>query len=745
MRPGFFHLTHGHGLFQTIPTLGAPNLAGTGSIVAGGNGNGSLDPNECAQLSLVVQNTGETTASNVTAVLATSVAGVSVDQAASTYPNIGPGALATNSTPFQISTLPSFPCGTEVALTLALSFPGNTNTLSFSVPSGGGNYIITPSSGATIVPGNTDIGNHGDDVVTAVSLPFNYLFYGQFFAGVNISANGNVQFLSDDAAYQNVCLPYGGFNYAIAPFWGDLRTDGAGGGIFTSLSGVAPHRIFNIEWRANTFGGGSLLNFELRLYEGKPRFDIVYGDLNGSGSTATVGAQKDTGSSSSLFECKTGGLSAGLQLAYEQSCADGGGTCGLLANFTGSPTTGQIPLTVNFTNLSTGAASFLWNFGNGRTSTQVNPPNIYSNPGAYTVSLIAFGPGSNTLTRTNYIVALPPPPTITQQPQSQNACPGDTISFTVTATGIGPFSYEWQKNTSALADGDHYSGASNAMLIVSPAAGGDIAQYRCVISNAGGSVTSSFAALTITDTTAPVISCPGPILIDADGGCGQFVAWIAPATDNCAVTNITCSPPSGSSFGLGATTVNCTAQDSSGNSASCAFSVTVEDHEGPILGCPANMLTNTTGGCAQVVNWSLSSADNCGLSSVTCSPTNGSVFALGTTIVTCTAMDGSGNTASCAFSITVADPEPPRLGCPAEIVAATTGGCGQVVTWPASASDNCAVTNQTCSPPSGSTFATAAATATVASSTSGSKITKIHGWSARAKLSPPRPAGAIRR
>ena len=76
-----------------------------------------------------------------------------------------------------------------------------------------------------------------------------------------------------------------------------------------------------------------------------------------------------------------------------------------VAQFTGTPTSGQGPLTVSFTNTSTGSiTSYAWTFGDGTTSTAANPVKAYSAAGNYTVSLTVTGPGgSNTQTRTNYI------------------------------------------------------------------------------------------------------------------------------------------------------------------------------------------------------------------------------------------------------------------------------------------------------------------------------------------------------
>lgn len=79
----------------------------------------------------------------------------------------------------------------------------------------------------------------------------------------------------------------------------------------------------------------------------------------------------------------------------------------LKAEFTASPKLGLAPLSVTFTNLSTGASSYRWDFGDGATSALENPAHTYSSPGLYTVSLTAYGPGgaSDTKTAVNYIQA----------------------------------------------------------------------------------------------------------------------------------------------------------------------------------------------------------------------------------------------------------------------------------------------------------------------------------------------------
>jgi len=85
-----------------------------------------------------------------------------------------------------------------------------------------------------------------------------------------------------------------------------------------------------------------------------------------------------------------------------------------VASFSASPTSGNAPLSVAFTNTSTGAiTSQSWNFGDGSSSTLANPMHLYALPGTFTVSLTVTGPGgSNTATVPGLInAAAPPAPT----------------------------------------------------------------------------------------------------------------------------------------------------------------------------------------------------------------------------------------------------------------------------------------------------------------------------------------------
>jgi PKD repeat protein len=137
-----------------------------------------------------------------------------------------------------------------------------------------------------------------------------------------------------------------------------------------------------------------------------------------------------------------------------------------VAQFSGSPTSGTEPLTVNFTDLSTGSiTSWSWTFGDGGTSSAQHPSHVYA-AGTYTVSLTVTGPGgSDGETKTNYIAVNPcvaPVADFVGSPRS-----GDyplTVDFSDLSTN-SPTSWSWtfgDGGTSTAQNPSHtYTSAGN--------------------------------------------------------------------------------------------------------------------------------------------------------------------------------------------------------------------------------------------------------------------------------------------
>jgi PKD repeat protein len=114
------------------------------------------------------------------------------------------------------------------------------------------------------------------------------------------------------------------------------------------------------------------------------------------------------------------------------------------AGFTGSPTSGEVPLTVNFTNQSSGAASYLWDFGDTQTSTATNPSHTYTQAGTYTVSLTATNScGSDEEVKTDYITVTCTPPLADFSGSPRSGEVPLTVDFTDLSTGATSWSWDF--------------------------------------------------------------------------------------------------------------------------------------------------------------------------------------------------------------------------------------------------------------------------------------------------------------
>jgi glucose/arabinose dehydrogenase len=106
--------------------------------------------------------------------------------------------------------------------------------------------------------------------------------------------------------------------------------------------------------------------------------------------------------------------------------------------------------------------------------------------------------------RISYIPA-PTPPSITLHPGSQTVSVGQPATFTVSASGTAPLSYQWQRNTVDLP-----GATSNTYTLPSAQASDNGAQYRCVVSNGTGQATSNAATLGVTSNQPPTVQISNP-------------------------------------------------------------------------------------------------------------------------------------------------------------------------------------------------------------------------------------------
>lgn len=172
---------------------------------------------------------------------------------------------------------------------------------------------------------------------------------------------------------------------------------------------------------------------------------------------------------------------------------------------------------------------------------------------------------------------------------------------------------------------------------------------------AGNSATGSFNVM-VADTTAPELSPLADLTLEATGADGATVIFAPTASDLVDGDLLpTCTPGSGTILPLGDTLVECAVTDSSGNTATDSFTVTVTDTTAPVITVPHNMELQATSKDGARVTYSVTATDIVdGDSPVSCTPASGSTLMAGITEIVCSATDAANNVATASFTVQVA-------------------------------------------------------------------------------------------
>src|SRR5262249_15142092 len=136
--------------------------------------------------------------------------------------------------------------------------------------------------------------------------------------------------------------------------------------------------------------------------------------------------------------------------------------------------------------------------GGATSSTSTTPATTTSDSGSTFDVVVSNSVGTVTSSAATLTVnAAPVAPTITTQPANQTVTAGQTATFSVTANGTAPLSYQWQKN------GANIAGATSSTYANPRTGTADRGStFRAVVTNSAGSATSNTATLTV--NAAPV-------------------------------------------------------------------------------------------------------------------------------------------------------------------------------------------------------------------------------------------------
>jgi len=192
-----------------------------------------------------------------------------------------------------------------------------------------------------------------------------------------------------------------------------------------------------------------------------------------------------------------------------------------------------------------------------------------------------------------------------------------------------------------------------------------------IATDAAGNSSSCNFNLFLFDTISPNILCPNDTILNNDSSlCGALFSYLEPVgIDNCTPSTQKISGlSSGSVFPRGLNTIIYEVSDSAGNIETCDFYVLVNDIEFPQISCPDDTIAYLDENCeVEIIDYEswINVSDNCGIQSITQSPTIGQIFTDNYS-VSFFAVDSTGNVSTCSFNVNLFDVNPPSVVCPTD-------------------------------------------------------------------------------
>jgi hypothetical protein len=241
--------------------------------------------------------------------------------------------------------------------------------------------------------------------------------------------------------------------------------------------------------------------------------------------------------------------------------------------------------TFSVTATGTGTLSYQWRksgtaISGATSSTYTTPATASSDNGALFSVVVTDTTGSVTSNAgTLTVTAVPVAPSITTQPASQTVTAGQTATFSVTATGTSPLTYQWKKNGGVI-------GGATSTSYTTPAttASDNGAQFTITVTNSLGNVTSNAATLTV-NVPPSITTQPASKTVTA----GQTATFTVAATGSGTITYQW--KKNGTTIG-GATSASYTTPATTASDNGAQFTVTVSDIAGNVTSNTATLTVN---------------------------------------------------------------------------------------------------------------------------------------------------------
>ncbi|MFF1492179.1 S8 family serine peptidase [Streptomyces sp. NPDC058304] len=199
--------------------------------------------------------------------------------------------------------------------TVAVNLPERTD---------GYGYACSTAASRPYAAGDRQLALTGDNTTERVDLPFSVPLYGKTYGQAWIGTNGTVSFGGNNTGDINGDIPSTATpNAALYPFWDDLVVGaaGSGSGVFTGVTGTAPHRTYVIEWREVSHWSAQTDKFSFSAAIGEDgTVAYTYKGTGGTGikggSTATVGVENAAGTDAFKYSFNQAVVTDGLAIAF---------------------------------------------------------------------------------------------------------------------------------------------------------------------------------------------------------------------------------------------------------------------------------------------------------------------------------------------------------------------------------------------------------------------------------------------